>query len=135
MVDAAYSKYIDRIGKPPAPMLSDYDELIQTHEVFLLQDEELEVVGSIVLNVDRGTNAVKIDNLVVGPSAQGRGFGRVLIDCAEDVARAEGCTALTLYTNVKMYENLGMYVKMGFLETERRTEDGFQRVYFHKSLT
>ena len=133
MVVAAYSKYIERIGKPPAPMIADYDEVIRTHEVFILQDEGFEIVGSIVLSVNHETNVVVIDNLVVHPSAQGRGFGRVLLACAEDVARAERCVALMLYTNVKMYENLGMYVKMGFLETERRTEDGFERVYFRKS--
>ena len=29
LVRAAYSKYVERIGKEPAPMLEDYDTLIQ----------------------------------------------------------------------------------------------------------
>ncbi|KAJ6109645.1 hypothetical protein N7486_001880 [Penicillium sp. IBT 16267x] len=134
MVDAAYSKYIERIGKPPAPMSANYYEVMETHDMFVLQDEAKEIVGSIVLRVDQNTHSVEINNLVVGPAAQGRGYGRVLMDCAKDVARSEGCSALTLYTNVKMYENLGMYVKLGFVETGRKTEDGFERVYFRKDL-
>lgn len=134
MVDSAYSKYIERIGKPPAPMLANYHDMLETHDIFVLQDDANETVGSIVLSVDQSTHSVEINNLVVGPAAQGRGYGRVLLNCAEDVARSESCSALTLYTNVKMYENLGMYVKMGFVETGRKTEDGFERVYFRKDL-
>jgi hypothetical protein len=33
-----------------------------------------------------------------------------------------------------MFENLGLYLKMGFVETGRREEDGFERVYFRKEL-
>ncbi|KAJ5634057.1 acetyltransferase protein [Penicillium herquei] len=134
MVDAAFTKYIERIGKPPAPMIADYDTVIQTRDAFVLQNERKEAVGSIVLAVNPTTDSIEIENLVVGPTSQGRGYGRVLLDCAEGVARSQGYTALTLYTNLKMYENLVMYPKMGFMETGRRTEDGFERVYFRKFL-
>jgi len=33
-----------------------------------------------------------------------------------------------------MVENLALYAKLGFVETERRVEDGFRRVYFSKAL-
>jgi hypothetical protein len=53
---------------------------------------------------------------------------------AEDFAKCQGRNALILYTNVVMVENLALYPKMGFVETERRTEEGFERVYFRKEL-
>ncbi|KAJ5902227.1 hypothetical protein N7495_002755 [Penicillium taxi] len=134
MVDAAFSKYIERIGKSPAPMLADYNEVIQTHPVFVLKDQSSRVVGSIVLHLDPSSDSVEINNLVVDPQAQGYGYGRVLMDFAEEFARSQGFSALTLYTNVKMYENLSLYVKMGFSETGRRTDDGFERVFFYKKL-
>ncbi|KAJ5553046.1 acyl-CoA N-acyltransferase [Penicillium frequentans] len=115
-------------------MSANYDEMLETHDIFMLQDDANETVGSIILSVDQNTHSVEINNLVVGPAAQGRGYGRVLLNCAEDVARSASCSALTLYTNVKMHENLAMYVKMGFMETGRKTEDGFERVYFRKDL-
>lgn len=134
MVDAAYSKYIERIGKPPAPMTTDYHQLMHTHEIFVLQKSDGKIMGSIMLRSDLPSDSIEINNLVVDPSAQGLGYGRVLMGYAEDIAKSRGHSGLTLYTNVKMYENLGLYVKLGFSETERKTEDGFERVYFRKSL-
>ena len=135
MVVAAYTKYIQRIGKPPAPMMTDYDQLLKTEDVFVLRENNnSSVVGSIVLDHDRDSKSIKINNLVVDPAAQGRGYGRVLMKYAEDVAHAQGLTAITLFTNVKMYENLGLYAKLGFIETGRRVEDGYERVYFRKDL-
>lgn len=135
MVDAAYTNYIDRIGKRPAPMDKDYHQVIHTHTVLVLREiAKNQVVGAIVLELDPSSDSVKIDNLVVHPAAQRHGYGRVLMNCAEDLARSQDCRALSLYTNVKMYENLGVYSKMGFYETERKHEDGFDRVYFRKNL-
>jgi hypothetical protein len=33
-----------------------------------------------------------------------------------------------------MVENLQLYPRLGFVETERRVEDGYRRVYFRKTL-
>jgi hypothetical protein len=41
---------------------------------------------------------------------------------------------LFLYTNDQMNENLDFYPSLGFVETQRITEDGFERVYFEKKL-
>ncbi|KAF5227859.1 hypothetical protein FANTH_14664 [Fusarium anthophilum] len=136
MVKLAYSKYVDRIGKPPAPMTADYAKLLTTHHVFILRISSTNsIVGSIALSCELGTDSIKINNLVVDTAAQGRGFGGLLIRYAETFAKLMGRPALTLFTNVKMYENLALYRKMGFLETERKTEDGYERVYFRKELS
>lgn len=136
MVRAAYTKYIDRIGKPPAPMNADYGELLQSHEVFVLENNANNlVVGSIVLGLDGDADSIKINNLVVDTAAQGKGYGRILMNYAETFAQAQKRPALTLFTNVKMFENLTLYPKMGFLEVGRRTEDGYERVYFRKDLS
>ena len=131
MVDAAYSKYIERLGKPPAPMNADYGKLLKTQNVYVLRIGG-RVVGSILLS--RDGDAIKVNNLVVDPSAQGRGYGRVLMDYAEDMARAQGLAAVTLFTNEKMHENIALYTKIGFRETGRKAEDGFNRVFFRKNL-
>ncbi len=36
-VASAYSHYIDRIGKPPGPMLDDYSEMIMQHYVQVVE--------------------------------------------------------------------------------------------------
>lgn len=133
MVNAAYSKYIERIGKPPAPMTQDWDQVIRTHEILVLRDNE-QIVGSITLREDEQTTSLKINNVVVNPGEQGRGYGYHMIKYAEVEAQNKGLSSVTLFTNVKMFENLGFYAKLGFVETDRRMEDGFERVYFYKKL-
>ncbi|KAH7126051.1 acyl-CoA N-acyltransferase [Dactylonectria macrodidyma] len=132
----AYSKYVERIGKEPAPMKTDYYELMDTHDIFVLKTDATQtIVGSIVIATDKESNSIKINNLVVDSTAQGRGYGRLLMNFAEKTARSRGFMALTLFTNIKMHENLSLYPKMGFVETERRTESGYERVYFRKDLS
>jgi len=131
MVDAAYSKYIERLGKLPAAMTADYDKLVETQSLYVLRVGS-NVVGSILLS--RDGDSIKVNNLVVDPSAQGRGYSRVLMDQAEDMARAQGLAAVTLFTNEKMHENIALYTKIGFTETGRKTEDGFNRVFFRKNV-
>jgi ribosomal protein S18 acetylase RimI-like enzyme len=75
-----------------------------------------------------------IENIAVYPEFQGRGYGKALMHCAETQARALQLAELRLYTNIAMTENLIFYPKLGFEETERKTDNGYQRVYFKKSL-
>lgn len=49
-------------------------------------------------------------------------------------ARARGRPRLVLYTNRMMWENVALYGRWGFVETGRRHEDGYERVYFAKDL-
>jgi ribosomal protein S18 acetylase RimI-like enzyme len=52
--------------------------------------------------------------LGVDPSAQGRGVGQALVQACVDRARAEGCTALVMCTDVHMETAQGLYRRMGF---------------------
>jgi GNAT superfamily N-acetyltransferase len=75
-----------------------------------------------------------IENLAVRPEAQGTGVGRALMDFAELRARRLKMTRLTLYTHVVMTENQAIYAHLGFREVERRTANGYHRVYMEKPL-
>jgi N-acetylglutamate synthase-like GNAT family acetyltransferase len=133
MVNSAYSKYIERIGKPPAPMTEDWEQEMKTHEVMMLKDND-QTVGSIDFHVDDQTNSLKINNVVVDAGSQGRGYGYWMMEHVETEGRERGLSSVTLYTNVKMIENVQFYGKLGFVEMERKMEDGFERIYFRKSL-
>lgn len=138
LVIAAYSKYVPRMGgQEPAPMSTNYHSIIasRSQEVFVLRrQEDSKVVGSILLS-DPGDGSIKVNNLVVDAASQGRGYGRLLMGFAEGVARERGRTVLTLFTNEKMTENLVLYPKMGFVEVERKVDEGYARVYFRKTLS
>jgi GNAT superfamily N-acetyltransferase len=67
-------------------------------------------------------------------TAQGRGYGRLLLDFAEQESRRQGFGAIRLYTNSLMTENLRLYPRRGYVETHRGREKGFSRVYMTKQL-
>ena len=75
-----------------------------------------------------------LENIAVDPRFQGLGLGRQLIDFVEQQASGSGYDSIELYTNAKMTGNLSMYPRLGYRETDRRREDGFDRVYFEKRL-
>jgi ribosomal protein S18 acetylase RimI-like enzyme len=131
IVDAAFSKYTERLGMLPAAMTADYAALARTQNLYVLRVKDA-VLGAILL-MQEG-DSIKVSNLVVHPGAHGRGYGRMLMEYAEEMARARGLPALTLFTNERMHENITLYTKTGFMETGRKTEGGFNRVYFRKQL-
>jgi len=130
-VDDAYRKYIDRIGKQPAPMLANYAELISKGLVYVATDKE-QIKGIIVLILKE--NYLLIENVAVYNLFQGQGIGRRLIEFAFMLGKEESLQEVHLYTNELMNENLLYYPKFGFIELKRSIEDGYKRVYMSKFL-
>ena len=130
-VRAAYAHYVARIGREPAPMTADYETLVAAGEVWLIRARD-DVAGVLVLRPQ--PPALLVENVAVAPPHQGRGLGRLLMAFAEERARTEGLAEVVLYTNERMTENLRFYPALGFIETGRRTQDGFARVFYRKPL-
>ena len=133
LVHDAYHRYIARLGKPPGPMLDDYALRVAEGQVWVLEDGGA-LTGVLVLEDAEG-NALLLDNVAVASTAQGKGHGRALVAFAEAEARRRGCAQVRLYTHVLMTENLALYGRLGFRETGRVTEKGYERVYMAKELT
>jgi ribosomal protein S18 acetylase RimI-like enzyme len=129
IVDDAYSHYVERIGRRPGPMDDDYAARVRDGLVDVIEDDG-EVLGLVVL-IDEG-DALLVENVAVRPSAQGRGVGRALLAHADSTAARLGRDELRLYTHSQMTENIALYTRLGWHETERRTERGFKRVFFSK---
>ena len=130
-VQAAYSKYIERIGKKPAPMLADYTALIAQGSVYVFADEK--AVRGVLVMMLQGRDMF-VENVAVDPRFQGQGLGRTLMAFVEQRARREQLDAIRLYTNEMMTENLLFYHQLGFDEEGRRVEDGYCRVFLRKRL-
>jgi ribosomal protein S18 acetylase RimI-like enzyme len=130
---AAYAKYVDRIGRKPAPMVADFAILIDKGVVDVDVGDSGVVRGFIVHYPC--TDHVHLENVAIHPAYQGRGLGRRLLERAESEAIAGGFRRIELYTNAKMTENLALYRHLGYREFDRRIENGFDRVYFDKPLT
>jgi len=131
IVADAYGDYTDRIGKPPGPMLDDYPSHVRHHTAWVVESDGA-VSGLIVLLP--AEDHLLLDNIAVDPARQGRGVGRALMGFAEREAVRRGYTELRLYTHEKMTENLAMYPALGWRETGRGEQAGYQRVFFAKRV-
>lgn len=131
IAEDAYRPYIRRIGRKPAPMVADFPALIVAGDVWIAA-EHTEIMGYVVMRARGGS--LHVENLAVAPERHGLGVGKALLAHAEDEARRAGLGRMDLYTNAKMRENLAFYPALGWVEVDRRTEDGFERVYFEKAV-
>ena len=128
---AAYERYVAVIGTQPGPMLDDYDARIAAGQAWVIEVAN-EIAGVLVL--EDGPDCFLLDNIAIRPNRQGSGYGRQLMDFAEAQAARRGWQAVTLYTNALMTENIAIYTKRGYIQQDRRTEKGFDRIYMTKSL-
>ncbi|THY23333.1 acyl-CoA N-acyltransferase [Aureobasidium pullulans] len=143
LVYAAYHPYLTRLnGKSPAPMTANYDSLIATRKLFILRTTSTTtistpnpIIGCISLHLTPATHTLEINNVAIDPSAQGQGYGKLLMKFSEDLAGMVGAEKLELYTNVKMVENIGLYGKIGYVEVGRWEVDGFERVFMRKEMS
>ena len=131
IVHDAYVEYVDRIGKPPAPMRDDYRKHILAHEAWVILNET-DVTGILILIPQ--ADHLLLDNVAVDPRIHGKGLGRALIEFAEREAARRGYNEIRLFTHQKMHENLLTYPRLGYEETGRGTQDGFDRVFFRKLI-
>jgi ribosomal protein S18 acetylase RimI-like enzyme len=132
IVRAAYSPYVERIGKPPGPMLDDYAALIADDRVSVLEEADDRIAAIVVLLPK--PDHLLLDNIAVDPARQGQGFGRRLIDFAESETRRLGHRELRLYTHERMTENIALYSRLGFVATGRGRQAGYDRVFMTKRL-
>ena len=113
-------------------MSDDYGALIEARHVHVVERDDA-IQGFIVLLPE--IDAMLLDNVAVDPDAQGTGLGRQMLEFAEQSAKEAGFSAIRLYTNEAMTENIGLYSRIGYAETHRAAEKGLRRVYMVKNLS
>ncbi|MDY0260371.1 MAG: GNAT family N-acetyltransferase [Desulfovibrio sp.] len=129
----AFSGYIALIGREPAPMTADFAVQIASGHIHVAVNDNGVLLGYIIFFVQDGH--MHLDTVAVLPAAAGRGIGKQMITFCEDETRRLGLDAVHLYTNEKMTANLSIYPRLGYVEVDRRTDEGFSRVFFQKKLT
>jgi len=131
IVEQAYRHYIPRIGKPPGPMSDDYAVRVSEGVVWVI--EKGAAVAGVIVLLPR-PDCLLLDNIAVAPAQQGTGLGRQLLAFAEAEAVRLGYREIRLYTHQTMTENQRLYAAIGYEETARGTESGYERVFMRKRL-
>lgn len=137
IAEAAYAPYVERMGRRPAPMDADFAAHIERREAYVSHNTS-GITGFIVTYAKKANAKEEgqfIENVAVADEHRGTGLGRQLCQFAVLEAKRRKLPRVFLYTNEKMTENLKFYADLGYDETHRVTEDGFDRVYMEKRLT
>jgi ribosomal protein S18 acetylase RimI-like enzyme len=113
-------------------MLADYARVIAERDVTVAVCGAA-VVGVLVLG--QADESFQVVTVAVHPSFQKQGLGRTLLRFAEIEAARRGHAAIHLKANEKMTENQALYAKIGYVEYDRRIEDGYSRVFMRKTLS
>lgn len=113
-------------------MVADFGAAQVAGDLYVAQVNQ-EVVGFVVFF--QRDDHVHVENVAVSPAHQGMGIGGKLIDFVESQTLNRGLKNVELYTNVKMTGNLTLYPALGYQEIGRWSEDGFDRVFYRKTLT
>lgn len=130
-VNAAFSRYIDRMARPPGPMMADFPALIAAGRVWLAEIDAT-IVGVLVQYETK--DGFYIDTVAAHPIFQGKGVGRALLVFAEQEAQRRGYQSIYLCTNAKMTENQVFYPRIGYVEYDRKHDEGYDRVFCRKQL-
>ena len=124
----AYEKYIERIGKEPAPMRP----VIQKEDVvFVWEDNKQVIAFAILVKIN---DQIILDSIAVDPPHQKKGIGNDFIKFIEKYLMEQKVNKYQLYTNEMMFENIDWYQKKGFKIFKKVTEKGYNRIYFEKEL-
>ncbi len=137
LVSRAYAQYVPLMDRIPAPMTDDYAALVDRRVVTVLtNDGEGDVVGVVVgvLVSWIDGDSYYVDNIAVDPEAHGSGVGSALLEHAVEAAGISGCVRVWLYTNAVMQQNIGYYERRGFVVYDRRSDKGFDRIFFERRL-
>jgi ribosomal protein S18 acetylase RimI-like enzyme len=131
LVRRAYAHWIAAVGRRPAPMDDDYAARCAAGQAFML---ERDGAPAAVLVLEDAPDHLWLDNIAVDPACQGQGLGRALLTFAEAEAHRRNLPELRLLTHQAMLSNIALYARLGYVETDRRVEDGFARVFMAKRL-
>lgn len=113
-IAAAYAKARENISDLPDVTAGVAQEIADNQAVLAWIKDSL---AGVIIFAQQGTE-MKVINLAVSPSSQGRGIAGQLLARAEDEARKNGCSHMILRTHRLMQDTRAIYRHLGWVETE-----------------
>ena len=129
---AAYEPNRALLGVEPLPLQVDYGAILRSHEVWLAPGGDGSE-GALILKPH--PDHLLIWSVATTPAVQGQGFGRRLLDAAEERARRLGLPQLRLYTGEKLAGNVRWYHRHGYAIERVEALDDRRLVHMLKTLS
>ena len=105
---------------PELDHLSAYYNSNPSKRAYFVALEDGEIVGGVgIAELDGPKNCAELQKLYLDDSVKGKGYGKELMQIAEDFARSVGYESLYLETHTNLSVALKLYEKMGFLPIEK----------------
>jgi ribosomal protein S18 acetylase RimI-like enzyme len=127
---AAYARNLPLLGVEPLPLLVDYADILQTHEVWLAESERLD--GVLILKAE--ADHLLIWSIATAPGMQRRGLGKTLLAKSEVRAHELGLSCLRLYTGEPLKGNIAWYERHSFVRERIEQLDDRRIVHMVKRL-
>lgn len=90
-------------------------------ETYVLNNDDGKHVGCVSIICEPGVSSAEVLSIGVLTEEQGKGYGKVMMRFAEDMARAQNCNRLTLVAKADNHSAIGFYQHLGFSITGHRT--------------
>ncbi|WP_421726059.1 GNAT family N-acetyltransferase [Bauldia sp.] len=115
-LEVAYAEDAARLADLPS-MSDGVAGQIANDQVWVAEADGT-VVGGLVLAT--GDGFMQLVNVAVHPDRRGTGLGRALLQLADREAVAQGFAEMRLNTHAGMDANVGLYTRLGWIETDRQ---------------
>ena len=115
--DAYIPAYMAALGYIPKPAEEDYSPRIDRGEVWILNCDDRDV-GVTVL--EERPDHLLVYSIAVSLAEQRQGYGRALLEFADQRAIAIGVDEIRLHTNVRMQGNITLYRQHGYVAVGTR---------------
>lgn len=77
-----------------------------------------------------------VGRIAIAPDQQGEGLGSALLDAVESRGRDAGCRTAELFTGSLSAQNIELYERLGYRESERvPQDDGTAQIFMRKPLS
>lgn len=126
-ISDSFGPYTELLGRTPIALKIDFRPLIEKNEVYLFESSS-EVVGMVVLSPQE--DHLYLGNMAVPPQFQRKGYAKIILTYAEEIAKKKGLHEMRLFTTQEIPHLQEIYVKYGYEETHK--EDHL--IFFRKLL-
>lgn len=139
-VEAFFEKCFSAVGIPYSPKdrhadIANVDRHYMQNGCFWCLFDNETLIGTVAIRmIDTNNKTIELKRMFVLPEYQGKGYGRLLLECAIAYAREQHYNKICLDTRKQFSAAQHLYRSSGFKETEKYNDNERAELYFELVL-